>query len=381
MTCRFFIQPLLLAAALAGIVIGGWFMWLGGVLVSVFIPLADQLVGAGVRLKYYKKQYLIEYSSVADGVLYVSVALALVLVATFLHKATSEDILILSETNEGLQSTSWLMLLGGAYSIAMLLPIVGTTGHELAHRVKQKGAFALAQVVFALMLNPNFPIAHVFSHHRQVAIPGDCETAFRGESYWRFLGRSLWLINQYAYQFEAQRSAGLKSAFANRVVIGGMITLAIWGAALLLTGLVGLLWLLGIGIAALVTVQLFQYVGHYGLVRMAGAPVCARHSWQWPHVVSSGMLVNITRHPDHHLHAGRKYHSLRVSEAAPIYPFGPVIMVMLALVPPLFYRAVRSELARWDRDLASDAELSAIRESQRKRSDSLGEDLAASNSF
>lgn len=379
---RFLVQPLLLMAALAGIIYGGWFMWTGGLLVSIAIPILDQLIGTASCGKTSRNQNLRHISGSGDIVLYLSVGLTFVLVATFLWKVSASAGMSEAAGGSGwpvLLPDNWLALLGGAYSIAMLLPIVGTTGHELAHRTRKPDAFLVSQALFALMLNPSFPIAHVFSHHRLVAAPGDCETAYRGESYWKFFFRSTWLMNKEAFVFEARRSGRRGARPINRVAIGALLVLTIWLATLAMTGFVGLFWLMGTGLAALVTVQIFAYVGHFGLIRVPGQSVKAHHSWQWPHVLSSGMLVNITRHPDHHLHAQKKYNDLSIVAAAPTYPYGPVIMVMLALVPPLFFSVVRQELSRWDRELASRGELLLVYGERGNRQNKIEDNATASS--
>ena len=50
------------------------------------------------------------------------------------------------------------------------------------------------------------------------------------------------------------------------------------------------------------------------------------------------------RHSDHHMHAGRRYPLLRLPDEAPLLPLGYPSMMLLGLLPPLFFALVHPRL-------------------------------------
>jgi alkane 1-monooxygenase len=49
------------------------------------------------------------------------------------------------------------------------------------------------------------------------------------------------------------------------------------------------------------------------------------------------LLFELSRHSDHHMSAEKPYQALRTEEASPQMPNGYPGMVLLALVPPLWF--------------------------------------------
>jgi alkane 1-monooxygenase len=66
------------------------------------------------------------------------------------------------------------------------------------------------------------------------------------------------------------------------------------------------------------------------------------HSWNSDHVVSRALLFELTRHADHHAHASRPYPILRSLEKGPQLPTGYPGMILLALLPPVWFRVMDS---------------------------------------
>ena len=72
---------------------------------------------------------------------------------------------------------------------------------------------------------------------------------------------------------------------------------------------------------------------------MAGSePVGTQHSWNSPHYFSSALMLNATRHSDHHAHPARPYPALALPGDAPLLPRSLPVMATIALVPPLWRR-------------------------------------------
>ena len=87
-----------------------------------------------------------------------------------------------------------------------------------------------------------------------------------------------------------------------------------------------------------------NYVEHYGLARAYDGirydRVRIAHSWDSPRRLTNYLLVNLQRHADHHVGPQLRYRLLSTAEQAPQVPAGYAGMVLLALVPPAWYRTV-----------------------------------------
>ena len=92
---------------------------------------------------------------------------------------------------------------------------------------------------------------------------------------------------------------------------------------------------------AIALLEIINYIEHYGLrrERIGGRyePVREEHSWNADWVVSNWILFNLQLHPDHHVHMQRPYEALQSVPTAPQLPAGYPAMVLLALVPPLWF--------------------------------------------
>jgi len=105
-----------------------------------------------------------------------------------------------------------------------------------------------------------------------------------------------------------------------------------------------------------VIVELFNYISHYGLVRIQGEPIMARHSWNSYRAVSTSAMINLSRHSSHHLAATRPYWNLPHRENGPVLPHGSAIMAFIAMFPTWYFHVMKPALEDWDRTFASPAE-------------------------
>jgi alkane 1-monooxygenase len=64
------------------------------------------------------------------------------------------------------------------------------------------------------------------------------------------------------------------------------------------------------------------------------------HSWNSNHVLGRIVLFELSRHSDHHYQASRPYQVLRHHGEAPQMPTGYPGMMILSLVPPLWFRVM-----------------------------------------
>ncbi len=88
-----------------------------------------------------------------------------------------------------------------------------------------------------------------------------------------------------------------------------------------------------------------NYLEHYGLLRQKLADgrferCQPRHSWNSNHVVTNLFLYQLQRHSDHHANPTRRYQALRHFEDSPQLPSGYGAMILLAYLPPLWFRVM-----------------------------------------
>lgn len=103
-----------------------------------------------------------------------------------------------------------------------------------------------------------------------------------------------------------------------------------------------------IGFLLLETVN---YIEHYGLERKKTDTGYERampeHSWNSSHVLGRLLLFELSRHSDHHYLASRKYQVLRHHEEAPQMPTGYPGMMVLSLIPPLWFAVMHKKIRQF----------------------------------
>lgn len=247
-----------------------------------------------------------------------------------------------------LEGLDWL---AGLVGFGLYLGQVGVpAAHELIHR-GARGPVRLGMAVYTALLFGHHSSAHRLVHHRYVATPLDPNSAPRGLGFWRFLPRA-W-IGSFRAGLTAERALAARGS-GRRITpypfyIGG--ALACLGAVALTLGWRGLAVYLLLAGHAQLQLLLADYVQHYGLRRAEAGdgrfePVGPQHSWNARGWYSSSMMLNAPRHSDHHAHPARPYPALRLPAGAPILPAPLPAMATLALIPPLWFRAMDPRLER-----------------------------------
>lgn len=309
---------------------GGFWVALSVVYLTVLTSLLDRMVQSSAPSREFPA---------GDG---LAVALAL---AHF----TLLPVVVLALAGDGLG----LWEKAGLFFAAGLFmgQISNSNSHELIHR-RQRFLHRLGMWVYITLLFGHHTSSHVLVHHRHVATAQDPSSARRGEGFYRFARRA-WLGSfQQGYRAEAARLARIgRPAWRNPYLtyLTGQ-TLCLGLAAL--AGPLALTFYVGLVLHAQMQLLLSDYVQHYGLTRSRDAsgravPVGAQHSWNSPHWFSSALMLNGTRHSDHHAHPARPYPALTIPEGAPILPRPLPMMASIALAPPLWRRIMDPALERW----------------------------------
>ncbi|NBE55230.1 alkane 1-monooxygenase [Streptomyces boluensis] len=268
----------------------------------------------------------------------------------------------------GLVLGCWLLTrgdLGAADRIGLTITLGGVAGigintaHELGHK-KESTERWLSKVALAQTVYGHFFIEHNRGHHVRVATPEDPASARLGESFWRFLPRTVYGSLRSAWGLERARMRRLgKSPWSprNDVLNAWAMSLALFGALVAAFGIEVLPYLLGQAVFGFCLLEVINYTEHYGLLRGRTASGryerCApRHSWNSNNVASNVFLYHLQRHSDHHANPTRRYQALRHFDEAPELPTGYAGMIVLAYFPPLWRRVMDHRVrAHYDGDL------------------------------
>ncbi len=258
-----------------------------------------------------------------------------------------------------------LELLFAGLAVAVFFGAAGiNVAHELVHRTDKPVDRTLGRWLLAFCFDTTFAIEHVYGHHRNVGTPQDPATARRGETVLGFAPRSAvgGFINAFNIESMRLKQKGkVRFGWRNMAVRGQLMTAACLLASYGLAGWSGVAVFTVLGLHGKAFFEGVNYIEHYGLVRVPGQPVEARHSWDCHNAFSSAFLCNLTRHSDHHMNARKPFWQQKTHDGAPVMPHGYATMLLIALVPPLWRRMTAPILAEWDLHRATEGELRALR--------------------
>jgi alkane 1-monooxygenase len=231
----------------------------------------------------------------------------------------------------------------------------GTVGisaaHELVHR-RSRFERGLAQAFMLLVTYPHFPLVHLRVHHVWVGTAVDPGTSRRGEPLLAFMLRAIALAWKGGWRSESRRLARLRTrvwGWRNRMLRVVVMQAAVLAGVLLAAGPGALAFFLAQSMVAVFLMLAVDYTQHYGVERREIAPgrlepVRAGHAWTTDHA-SNRTTFNLGLHADHHLAPGRTYPHLGNAQGSLQAPFGYPGLVLLALVPPLWFRVMNPRLA------------------------------------
>ncbi len=244
---------------------------------------------------------------------------------------------------------SALVLFGSIGALSLVTGSLGITfAHELGHH-RSRFDRALAHLLMACVGYGHFMVEHYRGHHLRVATLADPATARRGESIYRFWLRTIPAQWQSACYLERERLNGKPWTLRNIVLLHNAIAIML---ALLLWAVLGykaaLLWI-GQAVFAVLLLESINYIEHYGILRKLdaqGAPeaVNMQHAWNTYAQPTNWLLVHLQRHADHHLYHGRPYPLLRAVCPAPELPTGYSGSILLAYIPPLWFKIMHRKL-------------------------------------
>jgi alkane 1-monooxygenase len=247
----------------------------------------------------------------------------------------------------------WLTALGLAFSVGYITGAQGITfAHELGHSKSKIDRFC-AWVLMTSVCYGHFMVEHYRGHHSRAATHDDPASARYGESLYRFLPRTLWGSLVSGWRLEGQRIQQMKSSWVRSPLLWSAI------ASLMLIMLPAIyfnaqaaikyvVFFVGQSCMAFLLLEIVNYIEHYGLQRNTDGgkreAFGMMHAWNADHLVTNTLLANLQRHSDHHMHAWKPYATLQALPG-PQLPTGYAGCLMLAMVPPLWFKLMHKRIS------------------------------------
>ena len=243
-------------------------------------------------------------------------------------------------------SYSALQLIGMTSAVGVCSGVLGiNVAHELGHRNNKLEQF-FSQILLLSSLYLHFYVEHNHGHHRYVATPKDPATARLNEHVYQFLLRSM--SEGYVSAWHIQTGILNKQhvpffSLRNTMLLFQIAQILLLVLIFILFGIKATLLFIASAFIGIILLEIINYIEHYGLLRKevkSGVyeKVQPWHSWNSDHVFGRVFLFELTRHSDHHYKASRKYQVLRHFEDSPQLPSGYPAMMLLSLIPSMWFR-------------------------------------------
>jgi len=274
---------------------------------------------------------------------------------------------------------AWWELLAFTLSLGVVTGAVGITfAHELCHK-SNRLELRIGQLLLLCVSYMHFHIEHNLGHHVHVSTPKDPATSRLGESFYRFYPRTVLGSVRSAWSIECRRlqRKSLKTwSHHNRMLYYLGLPVLLGLSLGLAFGWMATPYFFAQSVAAFTLLEIVNYVEHYGLVRREIAPgryekVTPLHSWNANQRLTNGFLIMLQRHSDHHANPQRRYQTLRHFEDSPQLPTGYAGMVVLALIPPLWFMVMNRKVAAFR----------ALHEAKTQRTDGGGRSPSPAGTF
>ncbi|MDO9453320.1 MAG: fatty acid desaturase [Stagnimonas sp.] len=236
-------------------------------------------------------------------------------------------------------------LIGLLVAVGMVNGVGINTAHELGHKTNVLERW-LAKITLAPVAYGHFFIEHNKGHHKNVATFDDPASSRMGESFWAFWPRTVVGSLKSAWGIERERLERKGQpvwSHHNENLQAWSMTVVLFAALTVWLGPWALVFLIAQAIYGFSLLEVVNYLEHYGLLRLKDSSgrverCQPRHSWNSNHIVTNLFLYQLQRHSDHHANPTRRYQGLRHFEDSPQLPSGYAAMILIAYLPPLWYR-------------------------------------------
>jgi len=255
------------------------------------------------------------------------------------------------------------------FSVGFNTGVLGINiAHELIHKNNKLEQF-LGKVLLVTVCYGHFFIEHIWGHHRNVSTPYDPASSKYGESFYEFYPRTMYGSFRSAIEIEEKElhKKGLSFwSVDNRLlqlIIGSILCMI---GSFVFFGPKGLILFVGQSFVAFSLLEIINYIEHYGLQRrttpnktkegnQAYEQVNILHSWNADARLTNYFLFKLQRHSDHHAYASRRYQILRSFPESPQMPTGYAGMLVMALIPPLWFKIMNPRVRKFQDTLSKQA--------------------------
>ena len=275
-----------------------------------------------------------------DVILYSLVPLQYFIVVYFLYNISDDNLTIGSK-------------IGMTIALGLSCGILGiNAAHELGHRSTRYEQL-MSKMLLLTSMYMHFFIEHNRGHHKNVSTDDDPASAKYGEVIYAFYVRTIigsWLSAWHLEKDRLKKSNHNVWSLHNDMLIFQIIQITFLVVIFLLFGLSVLLWYVAAASIGFMLLETVNYIEHYGLRRKKNGNRYERtmpiHSWNSNHPMGRLVLLELSRHSDHHYLASRKYQVLRHFDESPQMPTGYPGMMVLAMLPPLWFRVMHKEIEK-----------------------------------
>lgn len=239
-----------------------------------------------------------------------------------------------------ISSNTFIELVGLTFAMGINCGVIAINiAHELGHR-SNKTEQLMAKCLLISTMYYQFFIDHNKGHHKHVSTPNDPSSAKKNQSVYSFIISSLIGTFKSAYKLDSNQMS--KGLIAELILV--ILVLIIYGVKV--TFFFMLAALLGC-----VLLECVNYIEHYGLKRKLNSSgryekVQVHHSWNSNHLIGRGVLFNLSRHSDHHYMVSKKYQQLQNHTDAPQMPTGYPGMILLSLIPKVWFKIMNKRIPR-----------------------------------
>ena len=269
-------------------------------------------------------------------------------------------ILGMALVNIEFNALSNVQCIGIVFSVGIVLGSNGiNVAHELGHREDR-----VSQWCAKLLLLPShythFTIEHNFGHHSKVSTPEDPATAKLNQSVYSFWVTSSTKQYVNAWKLQGQLLEAKHQKFwslQNAMLVNAFLQVCYVVLLFVLFSTTTVFLALSMGLIGFLLLESINYIEHYGLLRerrKSGRyyPVKEVHSWNSNHLLGRILLYELTRHSDHHYKASKKYQLLDYHSTSPELPFGYPTSILIAFIPPLWFKLMNPLVPKDMRDMA-----------------------------
>ncbi len=337
------------ALVILGYYLGGWWNFLALGFAFIVLPIVDQLIGVDTSNVNENDAKVIGDQFYYRFITYVwtYVQVAIVIWGTYVVSLGT--------------LTHWFEWTGFIISFSLVTGGIGiTVAHELGHKKSSIEKF-YSKLLLMTVSYMHFYIEHNRGHHVQVATPEDPATSRRNENFYSFWIRSVFMGYFHAWKLEVEslRRRGFSVISLHNQMIWFSILPLLFCAAItfIFSPANSINWQIPMfffaqSFFAFTLLELVNYVEHYGIVRKQSEGRYERvnplHSWNSSHLISNFFLFQLQRHSDHHANAIKRYQVLNHYDESPQLPFGYPTMIIIALIPPLWFKMMNPRLDEWE---------------------------------